>query len=72
MRDSLHEVGLAKARASVDEEGVVNSARRLCNRVRSCGSKFVGFTDNKVLEGVPFIQKWRYDALLLLLWCLHF
>jgi hypothetical protein len=48
----MKEMSLAKPDASMDEQGVVDLGRLLCDGSRGVVGKAVAVTDNEVLEGV--------------------
>ena len=57
VRDGLHEVGLAEAGRTVDEERVVLLPGRFGDGVRGGGGELVRLADDEVIEGVAVVQR---------------
>ncbi|MEI2721820.1 MAG: hypothetical protein V9E87_17180 [Gemmatimonadales bacterium] len=57
MGNGLHEVRLAEAGRSVDEEGVVLLPRRFGDGVRGGGGQFVRLADDEMAEGVAVVER---------------
>ena len=57
--DGLHQVRLAEAGGTVDEERVVRLPGRLGHGMCGCGGQFVGLADDERLEQVPLVERRR-------------
>ena len=63
MPDGLHEVGLAEARAAVNEEGIVADAGLFGDRLASGVGELVVVPYDEAGEGVSGIEAGAFDAL---------